>query len=227
MISVLHGENTVSSRNKLVELITLAKDRNKTIERLDAKNLNLGLLESKLIKQDLFGTEIIVVIEDLHSLPRSKNRTSLIELVSKSQVDVILWEKRTLTPAMRKKFPHADIFEFKLSSALFTWLDTLCGDGKNTKKQLLAFHKTLATEDPHLCFMMFTRQVRMLIQIQDGGVINGPPWMKNKLRKQSQTFNLNQLLTIHSQLLAMDLKQKTSTNTLELDQELDLLIMSL
>ncbi|MBU0578832.1 hypothetical protein KKE34_03535 [Patescibacteria group bacterium] len=227
MMTILHGENITASRNKLVELITLAKNKNKTIERLDAKKINLGILESKLVKQDLFGTEILVVIENLHSLPRSKNKTALIELASKSQVNLILWEKRQLTATMLKKFPKVEIFEFKLSNTLFAWLDTIRGDGKNIKKQLLTFHKTLATEDPHLCFVMLLRQIRMLIQVKDGGEISGPPWIKNKLKKQGETFDLNQLLNIHAQLLTIDLKQKTSSNSLELDQELDLLIMSM
>ena len=94
MVTILHGENIVASRDKLVELISLAKEKNKTVERVDAKKINLGILESKLVKQDLFGTEILVIIEDLHSLPRSKNKTDLIDLTSQSQVDLILWEKR-------------------------------------------------------------------------------------------------------------------------------------
>lgn len=223
MITILHGENTIASRNELVKLITLAKNKNKTIERLDAKKLNLGLLESKLVKQDLFGTKISIVIEDLHSLPRSKNKTLLIELTSKSQVDLMLWEKRKLTPAMLKKFSQAKIFEFKLSNALFAWLDSLSGN----KKQLLFFHKALQTEDPHLCLVMLARQIRMLIQVKETGTMAGAPWMVQKVKRQSQSFSLNQLLDIHSQLLTIDLKQKTSSNALELDQELDLLLLSM
>lgn len=227
MLTVLHGENIIASRDKLVELITQAKEKNKTIERLDAKKINPGLLESKLIKQDLFGTERTVVIDELHSLPRSKQKELLIELITKSDVDVILWEKRKLTPTMIKNFPRATNLEFKLSSALFKWLDSLNGSKKNKNQQLLTFRQTLQTEDPHLCLVMLARQIRMLIQAKDGGSISGSPWMVKKIKKQSQSFNLPQLLNIHHRLLEIDLRQKTSTNTLELDQELDLLLLSM
>lgn len=227
MLTILHGENIIASRDKLVELITQAKDKNKSIERLDAKKINPSLLETKLVKQDLFGTERIVVIEELHSLPRSKQKNLLIELIAKNEMSIILWEKRKLTPTMIKKFPQAKIFEFKLSKTLFKWLDSLNGDKKNQSQQLLIFRQTLKTEDPHLCLIMLARQIRMLIQVKDDENMPGSPWMIKKIKKQSQSFNLQQLLNIHHQLLAIDLRQKTSTNTLELDQELDLLLLSM
>lgn len=227
MLTIIHGENITASRDKLVELITQTKDKNKSIERLEVKKVNPGILESKLVKQDLFGTEIILIIEELHSLPRSKQKEALIELIAKSEVEVILWEKRKLTPTMLKKFPQAKNVEFKLSNALFNWLDSLGGNGKNKKQQLTTFHQTLKTEDPHLCLIMLARQIRMLIQVKESGTMAGSPWMVQKIKKQSQSFELKQLLKIHHQLLRIDLGQKTSTNTLELDQELDLLLLSM
>ena len=227
MLTILHGENIIASRDKLVELITQAKDKNKTIERLNAEKINPGFLESNLVKQDLFGTERIVVIEELHSLPKSKQKKILIELITKSEMDIILWEKRKLTPTMTKKFPQAKIFEFKLSKTLFKWLDSLNGDKKNQNQQLLIFRQTLKTVDPQLCLVMLARQIRMLIQVKDNKNMPGSPWMIKKMKKQSQSFNLKQLLNIHHQLLDIDLRQKTSTNNLGLDQELDLLLLGM
>jgi hypothetical protein len=227
MLTILHGENIIDSRDKLVEIITAAKNKNKSIERLDAKKINPGILESKLVKQDLFGTEITIVIEELHSLPRSKQKTLLVEMIARSEVDVILWEKRKLTAAMTKKFPQAKNIEFKLSNALFSWLDSLSGHKKSKKQQLTAFHQALKTEDPHLCLIMLARQIRMLIQVKESGTMAGAPWMVQKIKKQSQSFSLQQLLNIHDQLLEIDLRQKTSDNALKLDQELDLLLLNM
>lgn len=225
MLTILHGENVVASRKKLVELLEQLKNNQQTVDRLEAKKLSLGILESKLVKQDLFGTEITIVIDELHSLPRSKDKTSLIDLVSKSEVNVILWEKRKLTPTMLKKFPQAQVFGFKLSNALFSWLDSLNGNSKHKKQLLTTFHQVLQTEDAHLCLVMLARQIRMLIQVCETGTMAGAPWMVQKVKIQSRSFNLNQLLKIHQELLEIDLLQKTSTNNLELDQELDLLLL--
>lgn len=227
MLTILHGENIVDSRNKLVELITNAKNKNKSVERLSVKKISPGILESKLVKQDLFGTEITIVVEELHSLPRSKQKNLLIDLIAKSEVNVILWEKRKLTAAMIKKFPQAKTTEFKLSNALFSWLDSLSGNKKNKKQQVVKLHQTLETEDPHLCLIMLARQIRMLIQVKDSGSMPGAPWMVQKIKKQGQLFDFQQLLNIYSQLLNIDLRQKTSTNALNIDQELDLLLLNM
>ena len=227
MLIILHGENIIDSRNKLVELINDAKNKNKSIERLDAKKINPGILESKLIKQDLFGTEITIIIEELHSLPRSKQKNILVELIAKSEVNVILWEKRKLTATMLKKFPQAKTIEFKLSNSLFNWLDSLSGNKKNRKQQITTLHQALKDEDPYLCLIMLARQTRMLIQVKESGTMAGSPWMVQKIKKQSQLFSLQQLLNIHRQLLNIDLHQKTSTNALNLDQELDLLLLNM
>ncbi len=227
MLIILHGENIIDSRNKLVELINDAKNKNKSIERLDAKKINPGILESKLVKQDLFGTEITIIIEELHSLPRSKQKNILVELIAKSEVNVILWEKRKLTATMLKKFPQAKTIEFKLSNSLFNWLDSLSGNKKNKKQQITTLHQALKDEDPYLCLIMLARQTRMLIQVKESGTMAGSPWMVQKIKKQSQLFSLQQLLNIHRQLLNIDLHQKTSTNALNLDQELDLLLLNM
>jgi antitoxin component HigA of HigAB toxin-antitoxin module len=227
MLIILHGENIVDSRNKLVELINDAKNKNKSIERLDAKKINPGILESKLVKQDLFGTEITIIIEELHSLPRSKQKKLLVELIAKSEVSVILWEKRKLTATMLKKFPQAKTIEFKRSNSVFNWLDSLSGNKKNKKQQISTLHQALKDEDSYLCLIMLARQTRMLIQVKENGTIAGSPWMVQKIKKQSQLFSLQQLLSIHRQLLNIDLHQKTSTNALNLDQELDLLLLNM
>lgn len=227
MLTILHGENIVASRNKMVELIAQAKATNKTVERLEAPQLNPGFLESKMVKQDLFGTQQIIIIQELHSLPRSKQKTTLIELVAKNNIEVILWEKRKLTPTMLKKFPRAKVLKFPLSNALFSWLDSLNGRQKNKKAQLETFHAVLKNEDPYLCMIMLARQIKFLITAKEGGKISGAPWMAQKIIRQSQNFSLKQLLSIHQRLFTIDIKQKSSHKLLELEQELDLLLLSM
>ncbi len=227
MVTILHGENLVASREKLVELLKSAKDKNLSIDRMEAKNLNRAELETKLVKQDLFGSKRLVVIEGLHSLPRSKQKTQLIELIQSAEIELILWEKRDLTKTMLKKLPEAEVHHFKLSNALFNWLDSLRGDGRQLKNQLKKLHQALERENPYLCFIMLARQLRLLIQLKENNRPPGAPWMINKLEKQAETFTLNQLLKLHQDLVKIDQAHKTSTSQLNLAQELDLLLINL
>lgn len=226
MVTILHGENTVQSRDKLVQMIDQAKKTDSKVTRLEAKKLTLANLEENLGSSDLFGSNKLIIVEGLHSLPRSKNKTALIKLVAANQLPVILWEKRSLTKTMLKQFPQTEVFEFKLSKTLFKWLDSI-NSLRQEKSAVSLFHQTLQTDDVGLCFAMLTRQIRLLIQAKDGGVVRGAPFMISKLKKQAAGFDLDQLLELHSQLLDIDLKLKTSTGNLSLEQELDLLLLNM
>ncbi|OGJ38872.1 MAG: hypothetical protein A2383_02635 [Candidatus Pacebacteria bacterium RIFOXYB1_FULL_39_46] len=222
MTIILHGENVIKSRERLVKLLTEAKFNGKEIERLTAKQLSPAMLETALQKTSLFGTEQMVIIEELHSLPRSAKKNQLIDIVSKANVTVILWEKRDLTPTMLKKFPKAQVEQFKLTNTLFAWLDAFSPQTAKQKYFELS-QKAQSADGEHTCFAMLVRQVRLLIQIKDGTTPGGPPFVIAKLKKQAQGFSLAQLLSIHHQLYTIDINAKTSGSFLSVGQELDLL----
>jgi DNA polymerase III delta subunit len=227
MITILYGEHTVASRQKLIELIDLHKKQGELIERLEAKRIDPANLEMALAAQDLFGAGRVVVIEGLHSLPKSTKKNELVKQVAASTIPVILWESRDLTPTMIKQFPKAEVLQFKLTKSTFVWLDSLSGDGTHREQAVKIFHQALAEEDAQFLFIMLARQVRLLIQAKDGGVIKGPPFMISKLKKQAGSFAMEKLLTLHSKLLSIDLGFKTSSNNLTLAQELDLLLLTM
>ena len=237
---ILHGESIVQSRNSLVVLEATAKEASKQIQSINAKNLDLPILEQLLGSENLFAEPQLLVIEELHSLPKSKKKDALIEMLGNfanasdtssgnsgggaESTEVILWEKRELTPTMLKKFPGARADQFKLSSALFSWLDSFGGNDKNRQMQLL--EKALVSDGDFMCFSMLARQVRLLIQAKDGNLV-GAPFMISKLKSQCRAFSVEQLLQLHSQLLKIDLGQKTSSSKFNLAQELELLVVGL
>jgi len=231
-ILILHGEQLTRSRERLVSLLDEHKSQGLEVVRLTGSELTLPLLEQSFGETSLFGSSKVILIEELHSLIKSNRKAELIEAVATASgapeaPTVILWEKRSLTKPMLKKFPSAQVQEFKVSNAIFTWLDSLSGK-KNTKsQQLKLLHQALTTEDEFFCFTMFIRQVRLLIQTKDGGTVAGPPFMVTKLRQQSAQFSLSQLLNTHHRLLEIDVAHKTSSNRLTLGQDLDLLLLQL
>lgn len=232
MITILHGDNTVQSRNKLAQFISLAKNKKQDIIRLEAKKTTLPELEQMLGSNNLFGNSQLIIVEALHSLPQSKRKNDFIDLIaqtsqSSQNMEIILWEKRALTPTMLKKFPKNKEEHFKLTNQLFKWLDSLSPNNKTKTSQLKNLHKAIEDNGEHMCFVMLIRQIRLLIQAKDGGNIKGPPFMISKLKKQAQDFSLDMLLDIYRNLLQIDLKMKTSQNQLSLAQSLDLFIVNL
>lgn len=227
MITIIHGENTVQSRQKLLELESSYKAKSVTIKRLEAKSLGLADLETALGSDSLFGEDKVVVIEELHSQPKSAKQDGLFQQILAANIPIILWEKRALTKTMLSKLKPEKEFEFKLPQVLFKWLDSVSGDKKTKATQLKLLHQVLAGEDEQLCFIMLIRQIRLLIQAKDNFPLKGAPFMVTKLKKQSQSFTLEQLLSAHSKLLSLDMKQKTSATALSLGAELDILLLQL
>ncbi len=225
MLTILHGENTIDSRNRLVEIIDRAKEKGAVVARLDAKKLEVPQLEEKLVKSDLFGNQRLVVVEGLHSLRRSKKKNTLIKLVAESQVDICLWEERELTKNMVKKLDADRVKQFKIATSIFDWLDSI--GPRHKVKQLKLMQQALKANDEYMCFAMLSRQIRLLIKAKDGGRIKGPPFVVRKVKKQARRFSLSQLLKTHYRLHQIDLKLKTSTNSLELRELLEWLIINL
>ncbi len=222
-MTILHGENTFASRQRLQELVDFARSNKTVITRLTAKQLSPADLELALGSNSLFAEEKVIVIEELHSLPRSKRKNELIEQIAATETEVILWEKRSLTKTMLKKFPKAQAQEFKVGKKLFAWLDSF---GRDKKKTFKLLSESIEQEGEHFCFLMLIRQIRLLIQIKEGAVIRLAPFMKSKLSSQAKTFSLEQLLKLHTQLFEIDKNMKTGQAKLPLGQELALLTLS-
>lgn len=227
MLTILHGDQTVNSRQKLTELITQAKQAGRQIVHVDGAKLTSALLEEKLQAQSLFTEPMTVVIEELHSLPKSQRKNNLLELVASRVVqpdlDIILWEKKVVTATQLKIFPKATAILFKVTPLVFKWLDSLSGGQDQRPTMLKNFRDTLAQEDVGFCLAMLTRQVRLLIQAKEQQLPAMAPFMAGKLKKQASTFTLGQLIKLHQALFKIDLAEKTSGSPFNLASQLDLL----
>lgn len=228
---IIHGEHTVKSRDALAAQIQAAHAKQHEVVRLSAKELTPALLEETFVSNSLFGTPKTIIIEELHSLPKSAKKDALIsqlaQLATASEAPpVVLWEKRQLTATMLKKFPGTTAEEFKLSSLLFKWMDAFTPTASKT--QLLKDLQTIYHQDgAEFFFAMLCRQVRLLLSILDDGKVQMAPFMVSKIKKQAQQFSLEKLLKLHQSLLEIDVASKTSGSRLSLEQQLDLLVLSL
>lgn len=231
---ILHGEHTIKSRARLTQVLEKARAQGMAITRLSCKQLTVAELEEQLGHTSLFGTPELLVIEELQSLPPSARKKDLIALLAQhaaasapaeSTAGPILWEKRSLTKTMLKPFTGAQVEEFPLSTQLWAWLESL---GKSNSAQLLQqAHQLYHSDSAGFVWAMLTRQVRLLLSAKDDGQLKGAPFMISKLKSQADKFTLEKLLAVHQQLLEIDRKLKTSGTPLTLEQQLDLLILSL
>jgi DNA polymerase III delta subunit len=218
---ILHGENTVQSREALFQLFQQAKEKGQRVHRVEVKNLELAQLQQIVGNQSLFGEQEVIVVEELHSLPKSKRKEELIDWIGREGDEFILWEKRQLTPTMLKKFPGAQAREFKVSNVIFQWLESL------PTRQMSLLQQAISSDGDFMCLTMLIRQIRFLIQAKEGNLAGMAPFIAAKLKKQATAFSLEQLLKIHHRLLTIDIGQKTSTSRMPLANELELLMVEM
>ena len=132
MLKIIHGENQVASRKKLTEWVAEAKRQNQEIVTLEAEKMDRAKLESTLLGDSLFGGSKTLILECLHSLPKSKKKEEFIDLISSASIDIILWEKKLLNKTDLKKLPtETQLFEYKITVKLWSLLDHLSTNPKS------------------------------------------------------------------------------------------------
>lgn len=229
MLTIIHGENLIKSREKLFQLKQRAQNAHQQLTTILAKNLNWQNLENALYANDLFGQEHCLIIEELHSLAHSKQRSNFIRLIqaASQNLELILWEKKTLSSSHLKNFQQAQVFAYPMGKALWNFLDNLNPLVKTKKQQLLSLKQAIEQDSAEFCFIMLSKRVSELIALKMGADISLHPFVKNKLIKQHQAFSLKKLLAFHQELYQLDKKIKHSQNLLSLASELDLLLINL
>ena len=214
MITIFHGDNYVLSRQALNQSLT------QTPERFAAKGLTEETLTQALESNSMFKDNKLFVIENLLTSPRSQLKEKLIKIILNNDgQNIFLWEKKPLTPAVKKQFAKTTVKEFKLPASLFNFLDDLT---------LKKFHQALINNPAELIFYLLHRRISQLIQaLDDPDSLKGAPWQIGKLKIQAKKYSLDQLLNFHQKLLTLDEQVKTSQSILPLAGCLDLLLIDL
>lgn len=226
---VLHGDNTTASRQRLREIINQHKSQGiKDIISLDGEKITTTDLHQALESTSLFGSTKLVVIEKLFSRPKSKEKDILVNLFKEdnSNNSVILWENKEITKTHLNKLKQFTSELFKTPAVIFQFLDALRPN--NTKNLIDLLHRSSQTEAIELVFYLLCRRVSdLIVALDKPDLLVQAPWLKGKLISQAKTFSLSNLLSLHQQLLDLDISQKTGTNILPLASELDLLLVTL
>ncbi len=224
---IIHGEDIVSSRNHLNNLILASTAKDLEIKRHSAKDLDLTLVAQILEGLTLFGKKPVLVIEGLFSLPKSKNKDLLLDFLAKySDQEIILYEAKALTPTMVKLFPKARISDYKPAPIVFTFLESLRPGSASRSLRLFTALEN-AGQPAELVFAMLVRQVRLLVQALEPSSLKVAPWQATRLTTQARAFGEERLLKLHRSLYQIDKGIKTGANPTDLSIQLFNLVAGL
>jgi hypothetical protein len=203
-ITVLHGDHTAASRQRLIEIIQEVKKRGWEV-----------IKDIPIPTASLFAKERLFVVEDI----------SLIkDLKFESDFNLLVWHHHQLPARFKKIFPKNTKYEgFKIPQKLWSFLDSLRPG--NARVSLALLREVAQTEPVEFVLAMISRTFRDLYWITiNPETIKLPSWRLGKLKRQAGYFKPHQLKKIIHRLAAMDISVKTGAANLV--HELDLFILT-
>lgn len=224
MLFLLHGSDTSSSRQALLDL-----KKNYTpdsINVFDAKNFDPHELVRVCETPAMLSDRRLVILEGKFSLSTVNDQLSTVPPTT----DLVFWTEEELKPSsklvklVRDSGGQIRLFKEKIPKHVFGFLDAL--GYKNKKKAFLELHRLLDQGDAPLYLLtMIVWQVRNLLRTQSakGKVQSLHPYVFRKLKQQVKNFTADELSEIFRILLDAEVKLKTSRldSVLILDQLVD------
>ncbi len=227
MLTILHGENTVASRNFLGSLIKQSQRKGISITKITNENFEINNLVSAL-EPDLFAQKKLILIDEFQkfSLQTQKDIAEIVEKLP-SENHLIIWSNKKLPAKTLKLFPQGKSQLFKPSSQVFKFLDFLTPDNKINSLNLL--NQTLAQDEINLVFYLLIIRIEdlILIKTDNQDKLKKAPWQIRRLVSQAEKFSLPALEKLLKQLILLDYRQKTGRLFYSLEFGLELLIAKL
>lgn len=227
MITIIHGDDVVSSRNLFLE-----EKKKSTSPIVDAATLELSYLVQMFEGTSLLSDNKNLFVEYFFSKISSKMLDDIASYLNRVHKNghIVFWESKEIGKKSLTLFKNPTIRTFKLPKALFAFLESI---QPGARSNLAYFHKALQTTEPELLFYMIVRQFRLLIAILAGSknsideVTRLAPWQRGRLKRQARFFSLDSLKRNYEKLFAIELAHKTGKSPLSLTQSIDFFLADL
>ena len=216
-IYLIHGDNSLTSYNRLQEYVNKGKDRGWEVTEIEDKEVNIiDILRS----DSLFGNKRLVVVKE-YSLLSDK----AIEFINKTldDIELIIYHGSAIPVTFIKKLKNVKKNEvFKLSKYLWKFIDNFYPG--NTKNCLYYFHESLKNDPAELLFTILAGQIKdIFLTLYSDEPLPYPPWRLSNIKRQSEKFGKEKIKMTIDELAKIDIKVKTSSA--DLKDELDLFIL--
>ncbi len=224
MITIIHGNNAVATRNQL----QLLRSKYKEVISLEGKKVTLTDILQALETATFDGETRLVIVENLLSVKTKHD--DIIDYLLKNDFknDLLIWEeKENKGKDLASLAKKAKIIELNLPTLLFKFLDSLVPKSQNV---LALYHELADKESPELIFFMLKRQLRSLLLSafakaeKPSDFAKVLPWQMAKLAKQASFFTRAQLEQIYGQLLKIEYEVKSGLTALALENKVKLFL---
>lgn len=226
MITIFCGDNTVLSRDALIQQKQTLVKSGSYIQTIDAAHVMEIIKSGGSDAIDLFtGAPVYETTNLITSLRKSyarKTKEQLRNIAQDTTIQLLDWEDKSAYDLGIDKDKFAFVHEYKMSENTFTLLPTLV-PGK--KAAFLNKLQTLSGIQPiELTFSMILRHVRLMLALSTGIRAKDNPYLIRLAQDSLSHWSKESLLKFYYRLLTIDLNVKTGRHTpLNLKQQLEIL----
>lgn len=224
MLTVICGEDSISSRNYFTDQQKILKDKDFEIVNVDYHQV-LDLDETGSSESSLFASKRAYFTQSLNKKVFKKmserNEKKIKAIVESKAIQVFDWEEETSSRDL-KSIKGIIIKEFKPDKNIFKLLDS-CYPGN--LKTFLSTLQTLSepTEDIFI-FIMLARHMRNILSVKMGEKIPKlASWQLGKLTNQAKYWNEKNLINFYQGLHRIDVNSKTNGTPFTVKKSLDIL----
>ncbi|HVZ12300.1 MAG TPA: hypothetical protein VG965_04695 [Patescibacteria group bacterium] len=224
MLYIISGDDTASSRQKLLDLV----GGEKNVTRIDGKKQGVVDIEMSLASSGLFSEKKKVIVEFFSKIKaQDKLADEVSKVVKDSDLDVILWDENA--PGVKlTKITGVNILSYTFPKLYFQFLDGLSPSNPSLLK---LFHQVLKSYVAEQVLFSVVKRLRQLMIVKGGNYQefsefkNAQAWQIGKLQKQASLWSEEGLRQAFVDYSGLEEKMKTSMLTMDLADHLDILLM--
>lgn len=212
MLTIICGEDSISSRNYFLEQEKIYREKNFEIVNIDYRQV-LELDESEASSASLFTQKRVYFTSNLNKKVLKKlnikNEKKIKDIIASIKIQLFDWEEETSSRDL-KSIKGVVIKELKPSQTIFKLLDS-CYPGN--LKQFISSLETISesTEDIFI-FIMLARHIRNILITKLGERLPKlMSWQIAKLSNQAKYWQLENLINFYQGLHRIDVNSKTNS----------------
>ncbi|MEK7495476.1 MAG: hypothetical protein AAB788_02380 [Patescibacteria group bacterium] len=224
MLTIICGEDSISSRNYFTDQQRLLKEKDFEIVNVDYHQV-LDLDETGSSESSLFASKRAYFTQSLNKKVFKKmserNEKKIKAIVESKAIQVYDWEEETSSREL-KSIKGAVVKEFKPSQTIFKLLDS-CYPG-NLKTFLNTLQTLSESTEDIFIFIMLARHMRNILSVKlDEKIPKLASWQLGKLSNQAKYWNEKNLINFYQGLHRIDVNSKTNGTPFSVKKSLDIL----
>lgn len=224
MLTIICGEDSISSRNYFTDQQKLLKEKNFEIVNIDYHEV-LELDETGSSERSLFASKRAYFTQSLNKKVFKKmsdrNEKKIKAIIASKEIQVFDWEEETSSRDL-KSIKGIIVKEFKPSQNIFKLLDS-CYPG-NLKTFVNSLNILSESTEDIFIFIMLARHMRNILSVKMGEKIPKlMSWQIAKLSNQAKYWRLENLINFYQGLHRIDVNSKTNGTPFSVKKSIEIL----